>query len=205
MSRIEQQLQVSASRNSFESVNVARSAPGMNSDDAGCTGRDHFLDLRRIEIVCSRIDIAEHWRNLLPLEGVGCSDKCERGDNYLAGQTQGPDSDLQRYCGVAHGNAVANANEMSDSALKILHIWAIVCKPIAIEHVIDSFLETFPASNIWPANVNPFGKRWKISEDGEILKLSSWASLRHQAYIVLYTTALMPVKTSNVDGGFHGT
>jgi sugar O-acyltransferase (sialic acid O-acetyltransferase NeuD family) len=94
---------------------------------------------------------------------------------------------------------VANASKLSDSALEILYIWAIVCKPIAIKHVIDSLLETFPASNIWSANVNLFGKRGKISEDGEVLKLNSLFSVGHQAHIVLYTTALMPVKNSNAD------
>ncbi len=200
MSGIEQQLQVPTARNSIESVNIARAAPGVDSDDARRPGCDHFLDLCRIEIVGSRIDIAEHWRNLLPLEGVGCGDECEGRNNHFTRQTQGPDSNLQRYRGIAHRNAIAHANEFGDSSLEILYVWAIVCKPIAIKHVIDSLLETFPASDIWSANVNLFGKRRRLSEDGEVLKFDSLASLRHQAHIVLYTTSLMPVKTSNVDG-----
>jgi sugar O-acyltransferase (sialic acid O-acetyltransferase NeuD family) len=96
---------------------------------------------------------------------------------------------------------MAHANKLSDSSFEILYVWAIVCKPIAIKHVIDSLLETFPASNIWSANVNFFGKRRGLTENGEVLKLNSLASLRHQAHIVLYTTALMPVTTSNLDRG----
>jgi sugar O-acyltransferase (sialic acid O-acetyltransferase NeuD family) len=199
MSGIEQQLQVSAARNSIESVNIARSAPGVNSDDACRAGRNHFLDLRRIEIVRSRIDIAEHRRNLLPLKGVGCGDEREGRNNHFTRQTQSPDGNFQRYRGIAHRNAVGHANKLGDSSLEILYVWAIIGKPIAVKHVIDSLLEAFSTANIWSANVYLLRKRRGFSEDSEVLKLKSLVSLRHQAHIVLYTTALMPVQTSNVD------
>jgi len=54
--------------------------------------------------------------------------------------------------------------------------------------------------------VNLFGKGRGTSEDGEVLEFRSLASLRHQAHIVLYTTAFMPLKTSKGDVcGHRGT
>src|SRR5207245_8818496 len=53
MSRIEHKLQISAARNRFQSFNITRASPGMNPDDAAGPWRNHFLDLRRIDVVSS--------------------------------------------------------------------------------------------------------------------------------------------------------
>ena len=138
MGGVEDQLQVAALGDLAQGLDVARPAPDMHADDARGARRDHGLHLGRVEVVRGRIDIAEDRRDLLPLQGVGGGDEGKRGDDHFAVQSQSADGDLQRHGGVAHGDAVLDAQEIGDALLEFLHERAVVGQPAAVEQVVDA-------------------------------------------------------------------
>ena len=141
--RVEQELQAAAAGNRFQRVDVAGAAPGVHADDAGGARRDHLFHLRRVNRVGARVDVAEYRRDLLPLQRVRRGDESERRHDYLAGQAEGPDGDFQRYRRVAHRHALPHPGELGKLRLELLDVRTVVCEPRAVEHVVDSFQQTF--------------------------------------------------------------
>ena len=88
--RVEQQLQPAPSRDARQLVHVARPAPQVHADDARRARRDGGLHARRVEAVRRRIDVGEHRRDLLPLQGVRGGDEGERRNDDLAGEPERP-------------------------------------------------------------------------------------------------------------------
>ena len=136
--RIKQELQVSPARNRFQCVDVARAAPDMYADDAAGAGRNHFLDLRRVEVMGFGVDIAEDRRNFLPLKGMRRGDKSERRHDYFSGQPERTYCNFQRNRGIAHGNAVTRPSELDDAFLEIPDVGTVIRQPIAVKHVVNA-------------------------------------------------------------------
>ena len=165
---IEHELQVPAAGNGFQTIDVARPTPSVNADDTASPWRDHSLDLRRIKIVGSRVDVAEYRCDLLPLERVCRGDESERRHDDLAGEIERPDGDLQSNRGIAHGNAVTDADECGKFGLELLDIGTIVSEPNTVEHLIDTRQEMLAIADIRPADVDFLGKCRGFAENRQI-------------------------------------
>ena len=57
-------------RDVLQCIDLARTTPHMHTQNAGGAVGDEPLDLRRIEHMRLGIDVAEHRRDLLPLQRV---------------------------------------------------------------------------------------------------------------------------------------
>jgi hypothetical protein len=77
MCRIEDQAQIVFSCDPGQIHDVAWSPPDVDPDDARRSWGYQFLDPLWVDVVGGRIDVAEHWCDALPLEGVGRGDECE--------------------------------------------------------------------------------------------------------------------------------
>src|SRR5918997_964356 len=95
-------------------VYLAGSAPQMHADDARGAGGDHLLYLLRINVMSTRIYVTKDGSDLLPLEGMGRSDKGERGNDNFASKPSCPYSDLQSHGSVACSDAVTDPHNFSD-------------------------------------------------------------------------------------------
>ena len=120
----------------------------------------------------SRVDIAKYWCDFLPLERVRRSNESERRHDNLACEAECPNGDLQSNRGIAHGDAVADADECGKFGLELLDIRTVVREPIAVEHVIDTRQEMLPIADIRPPDVDFLGKCWGIFRRSPVLSYS---------------------------------
>ena len=105
--------------------------------------------------------------------------KVNDGNDYFAAEAQSPDGNLQRDCGIAHGHAMANADEFRDAFFEFLDVGTVVGEPVAVQHVVDSIQEMFAVADIGPANVDFFSECGRISENRQALGLRLGISLGH--------------------------
>ena len=90
----------------------------------------------------SRVDIAEYRRDLLPLERVRRGNESKRRHDDFAREAERSDGDLQSNRGIAHGDAVSDANECGKFGLELLDIGTIVREPVTVQHVSNARQET---------------------------------------------------------------
>jgi hypothetical protein len=91
----------------------------MDAEDSRRAWRDQLFDSSRVQVMGRWIDIGEHRRNLLPLQGVGGRNEGKRWDDDLAAQLERANRYFQRDSSVAHRDAVSHANQFSYVLLKL--------------------------------------------------------------------------------------
>src|SRR5262249_24088419 len=70
--------------NSLNPFHLASMSPSVHTDDAGSPRSDERFNSVWIDVVSLGINVAKHWSNALPLQCVGCCDKCEGRHNDFA-------------------------------------------------------------------------------------------------------------------------
>jgi len=101
----------------------------------------------------TRIDIAEYWSDLLPLQSMSGRNKGEGWDNDLTTHTERTNRNFQSQRSITNGDAVPNSEEGGETLLEFLNEWSIVREPATVEHVLDPSQKTLSIANIWPAHV----------------------------------------------------
>ena len=116
------------------------------------------------------VDVAEDRGDLLPLQGVGRGDEGEGRHDDLAFKPEGADRDLQGDGGVAHGDAVLDADVLGDPALKLLNDGAVVGEVATVEDSLEAFQEPGLIADVRPADVNKVRERRRATGDGQAVE-----------------------------------
>lgn len=142
----------------------------MDADDSRRTRRNHALNLARVDSESRRGDVAKDGRDLLPLERVRSGDEREGWDDDFARQAERADGDLQRDRRIAHCNAVPNLDEVGDTPLELLHVWAVVRQPSPVKQIVDAREQRLTAADVGPSDVKQLCEGGRAAEDGEIFE-----------------------------------
>jgi hypothetical protein len=134
-------------------LHITGPTPNVDPDNARGARRDQPLHLTRIYVVCTRIHIAEHRLDLLPLQGMGRGDEGEGRDNHFTREAESPSSNLQSYRRIAHGDAVLDPQQISDALFKLLDVWSVVREPPPVQDVIEQFEKALPVADVGPADM----------------------------------------------------
>jgi len=113
----------------------------------------------RVEAVCAGVDIREHRRDFLPLQGMRRGDKSKRRHDDLAVQPQRADQQLESDGSVAHEHAIAHPDEVADSALELDYVLAAIREPAPVQDVIQPGEKTLAVADVGPTHMQLLGKR----------------------------------------------
>src|SRR5216683_1182033 len=103
--------------------------------------------------MCTRIDVAEYWSDLLPLQCMSGRYEGEGWDNDLTTHTEGTNRNFQSQRSITNGDAVPNAEEGDELLLEFLNEWSIIREPATVEHVLDPSHKALSIADIWSAHV----------------------------------------------------
>ncbi len=120
---------------------VAGVAAIVHHQDGARAQRDARLDgLRRDVQVVFTADVGEDGNGSGVANGVGCSDKRQRGKNRFVSRTQACryTSEMQRRCGIGHRNRMTRAGIRREFALELLRHRAHR-QPAALHHLPHGF------------------------------------------------------------------
>src|ERR1043166_3524664 len=141
----------------------------MYTDDrAGALG-DQLPRAFWVEVVSRRIEITKHRLHPEPLQRVRCRHKSERWQNDLAGKVERPSQNLETGCCIANRNALPNAEQLTDSLLKLFYTRPIVGEPLALQNLVEASEELFSIANVGTADMQLGSKSWRTAEDREVL------------------------------------
>jgi hypothetical protein len=164
--------------NASQGLDVATTAPEMNSDQSAGSSRDQSLNPFWIDVVRSGVDVAEHRRNALPLQRMRSRDKRERGHDDFTGESSRPHRYLQTYRSVTDRDAVSYAKSLSELPLEFLDVRSVVGQPTIVEDRVDTLQESASVADIGASDVEFLLKYRTTTEYGQIRELTlsdAWA------------------------------
>jgi hypothetical protein len=100
---------------------------------------------------------------------MGGGDEGKSWHHYFTDEGEGFPHHLQAQGGVTDRYAVVDAYQLGDSALELLHHWAVVRKPSSAKHLAQMADESSTAADVGSAHVQGLGKGRRASEQGEIV------------------------------------
>src|ERR1700682_1433992 len=98
----------------------------MNADNTCCSRRYHLLNLDWIDVMGARPNVAKHWRNLLPLQGMGSSHEGKGWQNHFAGKPKSTGSNFQGDSPIAHSDAMLDLQKISETCLQFSDKHAVI-------------------------------------------------------------------------------
>jgi hypothetical protein len=121
-------------------------------------------------VVPTRLDVAENRGYLLPLKRMGGSHKCHRRRDNLTLETDSPRSYLERDRTIAHGDTMANTDQLCDALLELLDHWTTIGQYSAIEDVLQPFKETLFIADIRCSDVKRLQESGFSAKDRQLIQ-----------------------------------
>ena len=126
MSGVEDERNAMSDGDSLELRDRSRAPPKLDGEDGARSSVDERSGVKRVEMMCRRIDVAENDLQPLPMHGVSGRNERERRENHSSAYIASSKEKLERERPVGRGDAVLDADELGDSLLQFAYHRAVV-------------------------------------------------------------------------------